>query len=301
MHTMAGQRKKTMLIFALMLVLVFLVSGQEDRINFDVTGSLDWRSGELRVEAGFDLVRAGLKLPSGRFMGEEILREASPRLIRPALLSVRVDSGSTIGDLLDRGELSLEELDTLSLGAEKIPPSLSADLVRMKSRYTLFTGKIGGILSRHRRAVEPEPLLVPVQTADYTGIIIIADEELPVHGRNTATLAEPCLFPKIWETDMKLILERNMAEPGKSMVRYAARDSIFRATPSGLEGELAALLGPNPLRILARAVFGTHPTDPVIDRDDARKILSTENNRSLLREGRVVLVLNAGTLLKPAP
>jgi hypothetical protein len=51
-------------------------------------------------------------------------------------------------------------------------------------------------------------------------------------------------------------------------------------------------VGSNPLRILAREVFGLNPTDPVIDREDALKILSSENNRRLLREGRVVLVLN---------
>jgi hypothetical protein len=55
-------------------------------------------------------------------------------------------------------------------------------------------------------------------------------------------------------------------------------------------------VGSNPLRIIARGVFGIDPTDPVIDRDDALLILSTENNRRLLREGRVVLVLNEGKL-----
>ena len=100
---------------------------------------------------------------------------------------------------------------------------------------------------------------------------------------------------------MNLIYERNMVEPssvsfagkdGTFMIFYAVADSIFRPTPSGLEGELASLLGPRPLRILARGVFGVTPTDPVIDRDDALKIISTENNRRLLREGRVALVLN---------
>jgi hypothetical protein len=146
----------------------------------------------------------------------------------------------------------------------------------------------------HRRAIEPERPLFPVPTADYTGIIIIANEELPIHGRRSEALLEPCLFPKIWDSEMNLVYERNMFESsnGKLMVRYAASESIFSPTPSGLEGELADFLGPRPLRIFASQVFGINPTDPVIDRDDALRILSTANNRRLLREGKVLLVIN---------
>lgn len=288
---------KSTCIAILFLVVLIPAFGQDNQIRFDVSGSIDWARGELYTQASFDLAQAGLKLPSGRFMGEETLREASPRLIRPYLLALRVDSGSTIADLIDRGELSLGELDGLSLETGKTPPSLSADLTRMIGRYTVLIEQISALLARHRQAAEPGRPLVPVQAADYTGIIIIADEELPIHGRNTWALAAPCLFPKIWDTSMNLVYERNMTQPGTPEVRYSSTDSIFRPTPSGLEGDLAALVGPNPLRILAREIFGITPTDLVIDRDDALKILSTDNNRRLLREGRVLLVLN-GKMLK---
>ena len=280
----------------MLLTVLFPSFGQEGQNRFDVSGSVDWVRGEVYTQASFNLAQAGLKLPSGRFMGEEILREASPRLVRPYLLCLRVDSNSTVEDIVNKGELSLEELDSMSAEAEKIPPSLSADLTCMIGRYTVLMEKISALLTRHRRAVEPERPLVPVQTADYTGIIIIADMELPIHGRNAWGLVEPCLSPKIWDTNMNLVYERNMTDParkeGALIVRYAAAESIFRPTPSGLDGDLAALVGPNPLRILAREAFGINPTDLVIDRDDALKILSGENNRLLLREGRVVLVLN---------
>jgi hypothetical protein len=53
------------------------------------------------------------------------------------------------------------------------------------------------------------------------------------------------------------------------------------------------------LRIIARGVFGARPTDPIIDRDDALLILSTEANRRLLREGRIAIVLNSEVLKHP--
>jgi len=288
----------SILMFLFLPAFSFQAWGQQSQVDFNISSSIDWVRGELNSELSFELAQAGIKLPTGRLIGEDILKDAYPRFLRSSILSIKVDSNSTVRNLVDRGELSLERLDILSKEAGKIPPSLSADLTRMTGRYKFSMESAGNLLTLHRRAVEPEKPMLPVMAADYTGIIIIADEELPVHGRRIQAIPEPCLFPKIWDTNMNLIYERNMYEPGrqKGMVRYVLRESIMRPTPSGLDAELLSLVGPNPMRILARQIFGINPTDPVIDHADAMQILSTENNRRLLREGRVVLVMNEFSL-----
>ena len=286
----------------LLIIALFLLgtAGIEAQVRFDVSSSIDWTVRELDTLASFNLLQAGIRLPTGRSMGEEILRQSFARLVRANLLTIRVDSTSTVQDLVDRGEISLEELDRICLAAEKTPPSLSTDLSQMTGRYKVFMEKISARLLSHRRAIEPPRPLIPIHAADYTGIIIIANDTLPIHGRLSQALVVPCLFPKIWDTNMELVYERNMFDPGMKeeslMVRYTTPENIFRSTPSGLEGELDALVGPNPLRIFAREVFGVNPTDLVIDREDSLKILSTENNRSLLRDGKVALVLDEKTL-----
>jgi hypothetical protein len=70
----------------------------------------------------------------------------------------------------------------------------------------------------------------------------------------------------------------------------------MRSTPSGIDPSLIPLVGENPLRIIARGIFGVQPTDPIIDGEDAGLILSNEANRRLLREGRVVIVLDKAQL-----
>jgi hypothetical protein len=65
-----------------------------------------------------------------------------------------------------------------------------------------------------------------------------------------------------------------------------------------MDEELIKRVGENPLRIMARGIFGAVPTDPVIDREDALIILSSEQNRQLLREGRIVIVLGKNELLR---
>jgi len=49
-------------------------------------------------------------------------------------------------------------------------------------------------------------------------------------------------------------------------------------------------IGGDPLRIVARGLFGVSPTDPIIADIDALRILSSPENRALLREGRIVIV-----------
>jgi hypothetical protein len=272
--------------------------GQEPDFQF----SVDWERREIRAAVSLHLPSLGIGLPTGRTRAEERLAAEYPRLIRPGLLSVPVDSSATLGDLIDRGELPLSLPAEIIRSAHRIPPALSADLESMSARYTINLNVLDAALLRSRSPAEIDRTLIPVPADSYTGIIIIANEALPVHGRNTRAFPLPCLFPKIWDTEMNLIYERNMleAEIGqrRGMIRYVSEKAIFRPTPSGLEGELEDLVGPNPLRIIARGVFGIRPTDPVIDRSDALLIIAAEGNRQLLREGRVVLVLQEKALLE---
>jgi hypothetical protein len=125
----------------------------------------------------------------------------------------------------------------------------------------------------------------------------MASESLPVHGMMGSALPVPCLFPKLWDTNMNLIFELNPL--AGAMVRYFPARDIFVREPSGLSPELAALVGDRPLRIFARGVFGIQPTDPVIGREDALLIISSEANRNLLREGRVAIIVDDSVLRNP--
>ncbi|MDR3145701.1 MAG: polymerase [Treponema sp.] len=268
-----------------------------------LSGTLEWDRMELNVAVVLNLAPAGIRLPAGRSRAEELINTEYPGLIRPHILSILIDSSSTLEDLTDRGEFSLRSAGNIALSAGRVPPTVSADLATLSASYTINLVNLSELLIRHSRAMDIRRPLIPVPAASYTGIVILAYEALPVHGRNSSALPVPCLFPKVWDTDMNLIYERNMLDPDdtaqKTLVRYVNPEEIFRSNPSGLSPELEALVGANPLRILARGIFGIHPTDPVIDRDDALVILSSEANRRLLREGRVAIVLNSGTLKRP--
>jgi hypothetical protein len=284
-------------------ILIWIAALVNGQTKIEISGMVEWERMELNAAVTLDLASAGIKLPTGRSQAEEIINIEYANLMRPHILAIPVDSSNSIEDLINRNELSLRFPLFIAAAARKVPPVLSPDLTRLTASYTIDLTAINAQIIRHSRAAELPRPLIPVPSADYTGLIIIANENLPVHGRNITALAEPCVLPKVWDTDMNLFYERNVLDPAASertsLVSYVSEASIFRPTPSGLSPELTELVGSNPLRVIAREIFGIRPTDPVIDRNDALIILSSEANRRLLREGKVVIVLNEKTLKIP--
>jgi hypothetical protein len=270
--------------------------------KLDISGAVNWEKMEIEARVSLDLASAGVRLPVGRSQGEELIRAGYSGLIQPRILSIPVDSSHTVADYVRSGDFSLFQAEAFAWKAQLRPPAHSADLSSLNAAYRLNLEELAMEFLDHTRPAAPPRIIAPPPAADYTGILIIAGEELPLHGTNRSALPLPCLFPKIWDTDMNLVYEKNMLEtsPGENLVlRYARRESIFLPSPSGLSPGVTETVGERPLRILARGVFGVRPTDPIIDREDAVLILSSENNRRLLREGRVVIVLDDRALEDP--
>ena len=267
-----------------------------------IKGDLEWERMELSAVLVLDLQKGGIKLPAGRSQAEALLKDKFPDMLKPFIMEIQADSSSTVADLIERGELSS---GAFMQKVRALPPTLSPDQSNISSRYSVNLTGISAELVRHSRPQRIAAPLIPAPVRDYTGIIIIADESLPFHGHSGVVEALPCLFPKIWDSEMNLVFERNMVDPqiGRTagLVRYTNRESIMRAVPSAMDEDLIKRVGENPLRIMARGIFGAIPTDPIIDKEDALLILSSENNRRLLTEGRVAIVLDKKGLKKSIP
>ncbi|MDR0322667.1 MAG: polymerase [Treponema sp.] len=279
------------------IAVLFAAQAVFGQVNTSISGSVEWDAMRLNARISLNMASAGLKLPAGRTQGEALLYDNYLALIRSSILGLRVDSSSTIADLVDRGELSLADVEAIAFGANSVPPALSPDMRNIISSYTISLSSTASALLRHDRAFPIIRTLSPVSTATYTGIIIIAAENLPVHGMRGTALPVPCLFPKIWDSEMNLVYERSMLEArDTAMVHYFAMENIFAKNPSGISAELQQIVGDRPLRIFASGVFGITPTDLIIDRSYALLIISSQENRRLLSQGRVAFILDDSTL-----
>lgn len=259
-----------------------------------VSALFRWDHMDITATTTLNLASAGLSLPTGRSQGEEILDMEFPRLIKPLLLDLPVDSASRIGDLIDRHDLSMVDFDRLIEGAERGSSFLSADTLSISAVYTIRLFSIFPDLILHRTAQRAWEPLVKVPSTSYTGLIIIADGQLPIHGKRERSYILPCFFPKIWDSDMNLIYEKNMVSPEvakkSGIVHYVSKKTVLDFLGFSQNQDITTLVGDKPLRIFAQAVFGRRPTDPIINKNDALLLLSSEENRKILEQGRVIIV-----------
>jgi hypothetical protein len=300
--------RRPFLLAALGLSALCAVSAGAQSPAVDISCVLEWDKMEISAQLSLGLKSAGLALPTGRTQAEELIGAEYLALIRPLILSIPVDSSSFVGDYVaspdagGTGSFSLYEAEEFALSARTVPPAMSPDMSSMRAAYTISLGGLSARFIKNPRPVPPPRLIASRPARAYTGVLIIAGGELPLHGTNRKARVLPCLFPKIWDSAMNLIYDKSMLEsPETVMVHYGSEESIFGDSPSGLSPELTALVGDRPLRILAREVFGIRPTDLVIDEEDARILITGEENRELLRRGRVLIVQDKDLLKTEFP
>jgi hypothetical protein len=252
--------------------------------------SVDWKARVLRVEVSLDLAAAGLRLPEGRLAAERMIEHDLPSLAKDAVFSLQADSHRRIEDAVADGTIDPEALVALTGLAHLETSSFSKDMRRFGSTYTL---RLDEVASLFLSGAAPSPIRSPLETRptrDYTGIVIYAKGSLPVHGEEVEDEAQPCLFPRVYDSEMELVLDRSLVLPEVLSGETGGADGGVLGYASAVGVEAGERVGPDPMRVMAIGLFGDRRTDYIISREDALRILSSAGNRELLRRGRVVVV-----------
>ncbi|MBM7022462.1 OmpA family protein [Treponema sp. Marseille-Q4523] len=253
---------------------------------------IDWTKQEFVSSVSFDTVKAGISLPSGKNAASESMYVKLPALIKDPLLSLYVDNAKQLGDLILDGTLTMKEITDIVYGGKMTSPVFKGRTLTLSLTDTISVPSISGILLRQRTPYVPAVPIESVASRAYSGIVIDARGKLPVHGEYVRSAASPCFFPRIWDENMDLIYGRDMvsydAARSSGIVLYGEADDV-RAYHERI--------GYDPLYIKAYKVYGKNRTDPVIRTDDALRILTVEQNRALLKEGKVVIILDKGELV----
>ncbi len=259
--------------------------------SVQAVSSTDWNRGTVHSVVTLDAVREGIGLPAGRSSALQILEMETPARLKDTLFSIPVDSTNRLGHYVDRGEVSLAEINGIIENGTWTPPWMSQDLAGVSMTVTLELSRFGSIFVRHKSPWKPRAPLDAVPTRPYTGIVIDARGSLPVHGEYVEARAAPCLFPRVWSEDMDVLYERNMVEPGiargRGIVVYASRPEDPAVTKA---------VGTDPARITARRLYGINRTDPLISRHDFLRIMSSPENRALFSAGKVAILCDADRL-----
>ncbi|WP_315450609.1 OmpA family protein [uncultured Treponema sp.] len=251
----------------------------------------NWETAQVDSKITIDLNKSGLYLPTDRNAAIRLIQQNRSSLLKNAYLSILVDSSHRIGNYLAEEKISFTDINTVINNGKNTAPILSQELQTAIIYHQNPLQELANLFVKHNAPYTPS--FFPFGTASkvYTGILIDARGQLPVHGEYSSEQLNPCLFPKIWNKNMNLIYEKNIVDPDQ-----AKKHSIVLYTGTLDESEYRDRIGTEPLRIIARGVFGDNRTDPIISNEDAERILAKKENIELLRQGKIVIVCDKDTL-----
>jgi len=259
------------------------------------SGRVEWAAGRILIET--IVAAAGFAHPRARFAAEREVEAAMPELFLRFAPSLAASSWDTVGGAADAREELVATLADLSRRGRLDRSEMSEDLrsVLLAWSFPLFgNGGLVSLLTTHETAFPLPRSLADAPSTRYSGVVIYAAEPVPAYGTTELRLPRPGLFPRIYDERMSLVLERGMCDPA-SLARWGM---VAYSDDPAAPGP-ADRIGSNPLRILARGVFGRNDTDLLIARESAHRLLASEDNRRLLREGRILVVYSsASTVLE---
>ena len=258
---------------------------------------IDWQERRIDTTATLDAREAGIILPEGRETAAGLVRANLPDLTSAALFSVTVDSSTTLGAAVREGDVALSQALSIIDGAETTHLWFSRDLRRGSVSAELGLSSLEELFVQHQTPYRPKRPLESIATRAYSGIVIDARGQLPIHGEFTEARLTPALFPKVWSGEMNLVYERNMVSP-----EIARQEGIVAYATSPDDENCIARVGPDPLYIRATGVYGIFKTDAVIARRDYLRILCDEGNLRLLEQGKVAILCDEDVIrgeLKP--
>ena len=260
--------------------------------SLEYAAVLLWNEGSYVVDITAPLEEGEKNLTKARFQAEREVGDGLAAVLVQSLVDLSLSSRETVGSRLrDRPSL-LADFRVVAAGAVKTRSHLNEELTALVVRYTIpFFGdrSIMGILTSHERSTPVRKYLPFAPSRDYTGLLIHAQGEYPAWGEpGVSRSVVPCLFLRIYDGDMRLVIDAAGMDPSAVVKRGAV--AYVNSTES-VEALLRA--GAEPLRVMARGVFGISPTDLIIPTETARALLSREHNRELLRTGSIVIVVDA--------
>ena len=283
---------KTLILAVLMLVTVKSVSFAEDNSSIQSVSSINWITRDFTSRLTMDTEKAKITMPSGKKSASAKIKSKMPQLIQPPLLSLFADSNSYLSDMVITEQITLDQIYNFITGGYKTPDVFSPDAKELNTTNYLNIKELNKELVQTKFASKPERTIEMIPSRQYTGIIIDARGALHIHGEYIDSQTYPCLFPKIWDEDMNLVYEKNYAKP-----EIIKKDGLAGYHYSDDISNYEDRVGPDPLYIRAKEVFGRNRTDPIIKHKDALKILTVPENLELLANGRVIILLDKENLI----
>lgn len=291
-------RRFTVMAAFFCLVTVTLVAQTSDAsvlntIQATSHSRIDWQNKRLYITLTAPIDSGEVRNRSTLVSRKEAeLKELFAPLFSLFVQSVRVDSRRQYIDLMGNSVELSRLVRNLQGKAVLVRSQPAADLKSLSLEYLFpLAPNLTAPLIDFQQPIELDRILEWHPAVEYSGLVIHAEGPLPWYGSDRDAFLKPALFPRILDEDGRVVLDVARMQPS------AARRWGPAAYASGARPERQTeRVGDNPLVTMARGVYGTHSTDIMISRADAELLLYHESSRRVLSEGRILIVVDPGTL-----
>lgn len=263
--------------------------------EIESSSRIDWSTNRFAVELEAHISSTGSQTPAAIHRAQTRLDQEFPDALFNGLLPLPVDSRRVVEDAVREDPDLASEIAGLARAAERSVPRPMDTLRGVSRTYSIaLFPDLTRLFVNHRVPFQMERVVRWVPTREFTGIVIYAAEPLPLHGSESGSgrpeevQLVPALLPEIYDTNFRPILEQDMIDPA-AIERWGVAHYTDQTNPDAWRERA----GTQPLRIMARRAFGIIPTDVMISPEDADRILASDHNRNLLRDGRVVIIVSS--------
>jgi hypothetical protein len=277
------------------LILLFPASAQEPSVShFEI----QWGEGKLIIEITGRLSPESNVLPENRLKTERAIDRSLATRLREQIFNLQLNSRYSVQEWIEGRPNLFQSLEQFRNTAQKEYTTTGEDAQTLTVRYSLeiFPSFIKLFVNHQEENPVPKTLRWQA-TRPFTGLVVFIPRPLRKWGEapREDDLIQ-ALFPRIYyqkggpggEVALLWSVEMLQAE-------YLNRWGMVAYTEGFDEGPYLQRIGTDPLRIMARHLYGTSPTDILISEEDALKILASQENRGLLSEGRVLFLLEPKT------
>ncbi len=277
-------------LFPILIVILLIqpmVHGFTQEMEPLVEYSINWKDQKLEIFITSLLDNSNKPLPSLKFGIESEIIQKLPYILLKGIELIIIDSRTKGENFIKLHPDIIASIFDLSPEIEKINSIFSSNLKLLKTKYTLdIYPYIADLFIPHTRISKLSPKLDFIPSADFTGIVIYVDKQLPMYGKQSKGEFTPSLFPKIYDEKLTLVMGPVMVDP------QVIKETGTVGYQTLLESLDLERIGQNPLELKARGIFGINNTDILISNRDADKILTRQSNLDLIKQGKILIIYN---------
>ncbi len=251
-------------------------------------GAWDWEKGVFTLTIRMPLpTDTEATPPKRRYLAEqEAQRHLQEEFVRRAG-ALPAASGKPLSDLMAADP-------TIEAGVAQLGEKMKFVSSRVDDGYTtlemvwsvgLYDG-LAPLLYDTSAPNEPPTLIRWAPSRDFSGIVIFAMGDLDWLGTGLQARWTPSLGFRLLNLKGEVVFDPTMVKPDyvQKWGQAGASLGLFN------EERWHDRIGFDPLRLVARGVWGARPGDLILADADWERILSRDANRNLLAEGRVLVL-----------